>query len=168
MVLKVMGSIPINCPMNIILEITSSNSNSINLFYKILIKLKKLKNIRFSTINTLNKKIKRKKFTVLKSPHVNKDAREQFEILSYSKTITLNSYHPLLLLILIKYIKNKINSDVSIKIKFKHNLNNFYKHLKSNLNVNNKLKKKKPLNKIFSKNYLKILDIFGECVLKKK
>ena len=163
-----MGSIPIDCPMNIIIEITSSNIKSIRLFHKILLKLNKLKTIKFSIINTLNKKIKKKKFTVLKSPHVNKSAREQFETSFYTKMIKIYSYNPLLLLFIIKRIKNELNSDVGLKIYLKNNFSNFYKHLKSNLNINNKFKKNNFLNESFTKNYLKNLDIFGECILKNK
>ena len=163
-----MGSIPIDCPMNILIEITSSNFNSIKLFHKNLIKLNKLKNIKFSIINTLSKKIKKKKFTVLKSPHVNKNAREQFETSFYIKIIKIYSYNPLLLLFIIKRIKNELNSDVGLKIYLKNNFSNFYKHLKSNLNINNKFKKNNFLNNNFTKIYLKNLDLFGECILKNK
>jgi len=154
--------------MSILLEITSSNFNSIKLFHNTLIKLNKLKTIKFSIINTLNKKVKKKKFTVQKSPHVNKNAREQFETSFYTKIIKIYSYNPLLLLFVIKRIKNELNSDVGLKIYLKNNFSNFYKHLKSNLNINNKSKRNSFLNETFTKNYLKNLDIFGECVLKNK
>lgn len=50
-------------------------------------KLKNISNIKCSTVS-LPKKIK--KITVLKSPHINKTSREQFEIRSYKNLITLN------------------------------------------------------------------------------
>ena len=154
--------------MNISIETTSFNFNSIKLFHKILIKLNELKTVKFSIINTVNKKIKKKKFTVLKSPHVNKNAREQFETSCYIKIIKIYSYNPLLLLFIIKRIKSELNSDVSLKLYLKSNFSNLHKYLKSNLNTNNKLKKNYILNKIFIKNYLKNLDIFGECILKNR
>ena len=163
--------------MNIILEITSSNLNSMKNFHEILInKLNKSKDIRFSIVSELSKKRKKKKFTILKSPHVNKTAREQFETVDYTKTIKIYSYQYLLLLFMIKRIKISSFSDVELKINFQYNLSKFHKHLKSNLNSNNKFLNRLELNteninlpdKILSstKNYLKCLDIFGESILK--
>jgi len=165
--------------MNIIIEITSSNYNSIKYFYRILVdKLSKIKKLRFSITNKINKTRNKKKFTVLKSPHVNKDAREQFEITYHKKIVKIHSYQYFLLLFLIKRIKTSLSSDVHLKIYFEYNLNHFHKRLKSNLNSNSRflvtsksnISKKGFLVKNFdsTKNYLKHLDVFGESAFKNR
>ena len=156
-----MGSNPINCPLYLIINLTSSNLVSINNLNEILVnKINSINNIKILKKYIIKRKNK-KKFTVLKSPHVNKDAREQFETLNYTRIIKLYSYQPILALYIIKSIKNKINSDVKLQIKFKYNTNEFYKHLKSNINLNNCFSENHLLNN------LKYLDIFGELILKK-
>jgi len=156
--------------MYLIINLTSSNLISINNFNEIL--LNKIDNIDDIKIfrNYIIKSKNKKKFTVLKSPHVNKDAQEQFEIRNYIRTIKVYSYQPLLLLFIIKYVKNKLNSDVKLQIDFQYNLNQFHKHLKSNLNSNNSFINENhdfKCDSRFIKNYLKSLDTFGELILKK-
>jgi len=56
------------------------------------------------------------KFTVLRSPHVNKKAREQFEIRTYSRMIEITSYNNKLMLTLIKTIIFKLPHSLFIKI----------------------------------------------------
>lgn len=51
----------------------------------------KLNNLFFKYIN-VNFPIKRKLYTVLASPHINKKAREQFAITKYIKSINVISY----------------------------------------------------------------------------
>ena len=159
--------------MNIHIEITSSNINSIKRFNTILFnRLSKIKNIKFFILQIINKKKKRKKFTVLKSPHVNKTAREQFEIISYTKTIKIYCYQYVLLLFIIKQLKVNLVSEVKLKVNLDYNSNKIKKYLKCNLNLNNvslKLIKQKNLfnNSIITKNYLKFFDSFGEILLKK-
>ena len=75
----------------------------------------------FNTIKKhLKKKQKRKFLTILKSPHVNKVAQEQFEARLFSNQVSVY-YSPknLQLLILLKKIKTHIFPDVKIKIRFK-------------------------------------------------
>ena len=159
--------------MNINIEITSSNISSIDRFNIILFnKLNKIKNIKFFILQIINKKKKRKKFTVLKSPHVNKTAREQFETISYTKTIKIYCYQYMLLLFIIKQLKISLVSDVKLKVNLSYNSNKIKKHLKCNLNLNNiilNLTKHKNAynNLIVTNNYLKFFDSFGEILLKK-
>lgn len=172
MALEGVGSNPINCPhMYLIINLTSSNLTSINNLNEIILnKIKNINNVKIFKSYIVKSKNK-KKFTVLKSPHVNKDAREQFEIRNYTRIMEVYSYQPLLLLFIIKCIKNKLNSDVKLHINFKYSLNQFYKHLKSNLNINNSfIHKNSVLNHdiFFFQNYLKSLDTFGELLLKKQ
>ena len=159
--------------MIITLKISSSNYNSLENFSKILVdKLHTIENMKFSVIGVTNKKKTKNKFTVLKSPHVNKKAREQFEIRNYTKILNIYSYQTLLLLFVIKRIKVSSFSEVKLKIDLKYNLAQLQKHLKSNFNSNssflNKLNLKGNRYEIngSTKNYLKRLDVFGETVFK--
>ena len=70
--------------MFINLSITSKNMNSLKLFLKFFNKSLKFKKFKIVLLQThfISKK-KRKKFTVLKSPHVNKKAGEKFEYFLY-------------------------------------------------------------------------------------
>ena len=152
---------------------SSSNYNSLENFSKLLIdKLHTIENIKFSVIGTTNKKKNINKFTVLKSPHVNKKAREQFEIRNYTKILKIYSYQSLLLLFVLKRIKTNTFSEVKLKIDLNYSLGQLHKHLKSNFNLNSVF-----LNKLnfegnhyelndSTKNYLKRLDVFGETVFK--
>jgi len=72
-------------------------------------------------------KIDRKKLTILKSPHVNKIAQEQFETKIYIRKIEIQAYNLSSFLIFIKKtinylfpsIKINLNLDVSRNYKFK-------------------------------------------------
>ena len=159
--------------MIITLKMSSSNYNSLENFSKLLIdKLHTIENIKFSVIGTTNKKKYINKFTVLKSPHVNKKAREQFEIRNYTKILKIYSYQSLLLLFVLKRIKTNTFSEVKLKIDLNYNLGQLHKHLKSNFNLNsvflNKLNFEGNHYKLndSTKNYLKRLDVFGETVFK--
>lgn len=129
-------------------------------------------------------KIKKKRFTVLKSPHVNKIAQEQFEYRNYSFQYILQVADAIKFLDLIKLLKTVKFPDTNIIITsvFKqtpynkivklvdpdyYNVNIFIKHFL-------KLSKRKYLKKIYSKfkyrkmsHYLNCFDIYGELVLKK-
>ena len=159
--------------MIITLKISSSNYNSLENFSKVLVdRLHTIENMNFSVIGVTNKKKTKNKFTVLKSPHVNKKAREQFEIRNYTRILNIYSYQTLLLLFVVKRIKINSFSEIKLKINLKYNSNQLHKHLKSNFNLNNSF-----LNKLnfegnrykfndSTKNYLKRLDVFGETVFK--
>lgn len=72
------------------------------------------------------KKTKKKIVTVLKSPHVNKTAQEQFEIILFRTKLSIFSFSNLKSLIFFKKLKNSLFPDIKIKIKFNIN-NNFDK-----------------------------------------
>lgn len=83
---------------------------------------KSLKN--YNLINKLlSKKKKRKILTILKSPHVNKKAQEQFQFNIYYKNINLYSVQNKIALLFIKRINSTIFSNVKIQIKFPINSN---------------------------------------------
>ena len=69
------------------LNIKSSN-NSVNIYTYFVIKILKKLKIQFRYIQI---PITRKRITLLKSPHVNKKAREQFEIKKLKKTFIIYS-----------------------------------------------------------------------------
>ena len=69
------------------LKIKSLNKESLNLYKKFLEKIFAKMNVKYYLFN-LPTNIKR--ITLLKSPHVNKSAREQFEIKRYSCSFTFN------------------------------------------------------------------------------
>jgi small subunit ribosomal protein S10 len=70
------------------IRVKSLNKESINM-YKNFVSKTFLKLTLSSSITSFPNKIKR--ITLLKSPHVNKTAREQFQIKSYKLLITLKS-----------------------------------------------------------------------------
>ena len=76
--------------MFIIIQIFSKNSNSISNFLKFLYKLKtnKTLNLNFTIVQSSQFK-KSKKLSVLKSPHVNKKAQEQFEYNVFNKQLKI-------------------------------------------------------------------------------
>jgi small subunit ribosomal protein S10 len=69
------------------IKIKSLHRDSLNLYINFLTKTLQSIKINFSICNLPKKK---NRITLLKSPHVNKSAREQFEIKYYSTVIQLN------------------------------------------------------------------------------
>jgi hypothetical protein len=79
--------------------------------------------LNFNTINKYFERKKRRKIlTILKSPHVNKKAQEQFESKLFSKQLTLYLPNHFQYLLFLKKIKT-IFTEVRVKIKFIHNKN---------------------------------------------
>ena len=60
---------------------------------------------------------KRKFVTILKSPHINKTAQEQFEFRYYSKSFIIDSIKPLTFFFIIKKIKSLSFPGLKLKIK---------------------------------------------------
>jgi len=60
---------------------------------------------------------KRKFTTVLKSPHVNKTAQEQFEYRFFSKDFLIFSFKPLIFFLLLKKLKNFSFSGIKLEVK---------------------------------------------------
>lgn len=105
--------------MFINVKITSKNQNSLKRFiknFKTLSKNKRLHLRRF--LNFYQRKQNNKIFTILKSPHVNKKAQEQFEYNLYSKNLKIKSFQILKVLILLKNFQKTLHTDVDIKVKF--------------------------------------------------
>lgn len=103
-----------------------------------------------------------KKFTVLKSPHVNKKAQEQFEFCLHKNQLSIYSYQNLKLLTILKKIQTTLFADIKIKVQFVFNYKKFQKEKKEKLNPNKVFSKKISENKSKTHVYLKLLDIYGE------
>jgi len=130
---------------------------------------KSLKN--YNLINkVLTNKKKRKILTILKSPHVNKKAQEQFQVNIYSKKINLYSTQNKSILLFIKKISLTVFSNVKIQIKFSINSNLIKKTQTKILNPTNfKLNffnKKSYLNEITGENSKNILSRLKEEKIK--
>lgn len=150
--------------MLITLKISSTNRNSIKrLSNFIFLKLKYLSKTRIYMSNILNKKPKIKKFSVLKSPHVNKTAQEQFEIRNYEKTLEIYCHQNIFVLFLIKRLSNNLFRDIKIKTKISTNNTKILKLFKTNFNSNLYCFGKK---NIVLDSYLKSLDCYGEVCFK--
>lgn len=99
--------------MFINLIIKSKNRKSIFYFLHVINKFNKNKKVKITP-----KFFKTKRFTVLKSPHVNKTAQEQFESNLFSINVRINSSDILKFLILIKNVQNRFCYDIYIKTIF--------------------------------------------------
>ncbi|AGI48868.1 30S ribosomal protein S10 (mitochondrion) [Nannochloropsis oceanica] len=99
------------------LRFQTHNKENSKLFRKTLKLLSKSKNLQFSSISL---PIERKRFTVLKSPHVNKKAKEQYEIRFYNGLIVIKGNF--LKKELIQSIHAFMSSDLLVKVSFCSNL----------------------------------------------
>ena len=164
--------------MFVSISIQSKSLKSIKMFLKFFDKsCKDLNLIVFMGI--LNKLTNRKIITVLKSPHVNKTAQEQFESFVYRVQINIFSYKYWLLLVFIKHLKSTtLFSDVYFKIRVKLNNSSYHKRVIDHLNPNNfylinyyELGRNDLDLKCLFLNipyYLMLFDIYGELNLKKQ
>lgn len=94
----------------------SKNKKSLNNFLKFLEHDLKIQQIQKST-KYIRRKTTKKRITVLKSPHVNKSAQEQFEYRVYSLGISFYSSRVKKNLVLLKKVKNQLFPDIKIKVK---------------------------------------------------
>ena len=62
----------------------------------------------------LPKKIK--KYTVLRSPHIDKKSREQFEMVTYSRLLVIRNTSPVVLNSFLKYVKANTPIGVGIQL----------------------------------------------------
>jgi ribosomal protein S10 len=108
------------------LKISSKNEKSLNIFLAFISKHFKTKfNIIKKSISAQNKT---KILTILKSPHVNKTAQEQFEFRTFSKQILIKSAYLEKNIIFLKRVLNRSFHDISIALKFVANLEAPYKN----------------------------------------
>lgn len=136
------------------------------------------------------KRTKKQFLTILKSPHVNKSAQEQFESHIFSRQLSIFSPKNLKQIYVVKKIKNNLFSDLRVKIKCSANKNNKNKLRLQTFNPDNfklnttkkfvisqkqsltDLKKRQHFNlfKTLTQKklgvFLKTLDVYGELVFK--
>jgi hypothetical protein len=135
-------------------------------------------------LKSFSKHGKRKVITVLKSPHVNKTAQEQFEYRFYSKKFLIYSFKPFTFFLFLKNLKNLSFPGLNLEVKgfLGKNRNRMLQSidpdniiLKSTVFLRfskRSLKKtqyKTPYNSklFFCKNYLQLFDLYGEIFFKK-
>ena len=143
------------------LQVLAKDKKVLELFVKFFLTLQKAS----STWKVVFNSKKRDVITVLKSPHVNKTAQEQFEYRVYSKKIIINSFKPSIFLLVLKKIKSFSFPGISLKVIGVCNKSN---KLSKTLELFN------PKNfylvndsKCFSK-YIQLFDCQGEIILKTK
>lgn len=188
-----MGSNPISSAVNITIQIicpSQVNFHILIMFFHLKVSCKdkrilkkfinlltKLKSLPIS-IKYFPKHEKRKFVTVLKSPHVNKTAQEQFEYRYFSKDFLVFSFKPLTFFLLLKKLKNLSFSGIKIEIRGlleKKKTGKPVLKLITPDNIvlrevcfkNNNLKKNKTLDFDYSlsKKYIQLFDSYGEIYL---
>ena len=148
------------------INVYSKNLKSLNTFLNFFndkIILNKLKIKMFKTLHENPKK--KKVFTILKSPHVNKTAQEQFEYKIYRKKIMCFTNQPFIFLIIFKNLKVKYLSDIYISIKFKVDMHKLKKKIKQTINFDSFYLENFKHRLII--NNLKFLEMYGEFLVKK-
>nr|QXV92914.1 ribosomal protein S10 [Nitzschia anatoliensis] len=122
-------------------------------------------------VKHFSKQKKRKVITILKSPHVNKTAQEQFEFRFYTKEFLISSTQPFTLFLTIKKIKNLSFPGLKLEVKSLLNVNKTKKTFLKRLDPDNivlSCDKAKTFNSLtFQKKYIQLFDCYGELCLKK-
>jgi len=83
-------------------------------------KLKNLFNL-IGKCSVIKLPVKIQRFTLLSSPHVNKKSREQFEIRTYKRLLTLNVKNTEMIFPLLNQLNTKLPQGLSIKIVYNTN-----------------------------------------------
>lgn len=115
-----------------------------------------------------SKQNQRKFITILKSPHVNKTAQEQFEYRFYYKQFLINSLNPLTFFLLLKKAQN--SSFSGLKLEIKSVLNSTEKNINSQkiLNPDNFLLNQQSISDLsLVQKYIQLFDCHGETFLKR-
>ena len=145
-------------------------------------------------IKSFPKSEKRKFVTVLKSPHVNKTAQEQFEYRYYSRHLLVRSFKPLTFFLFLKKLKNLSFPGINFEVKSFFDKNKTHKQVLLIISPDNIILKKitdqqdmnenrlklnsQPFNSVvtlkddksylvLSKRYMQLFDLYGEICLKK-
>nr|QYB22911.1 ribosomal protein S10 [Nitzschia ovalis] len=132
------------------------------------------------SLKLFSKQKKQKFVTVLKSPHVNKTAQEQFEYRFYSKDFLVRSFKPLTFFLLLKKLKNQSFPGINLKVEGLFEKNSFYKYTlrivtPDNLCLGNNKMSGRSLKTIsmvprpnyrFMKRYVQLFDLHGEICFK--
>lgn len=152
--------------MFIIIDIYSKNYNSLISFFETFLNKNVCNKLKLIILkSSLQKRKKKTKFTVLKSPHVNKTAQEQFEYRIYKKQLKCFAFQSVLFLMFLKQVKFYLFSDIKIKVNIVNNYNNSRKKLQNKFNVDNYHLNLSKSNFI---TYLTVFGMYGEVALKLK
>ena len=151
------------------IQIISKDKQKLKKFQCFLLKLQKFS----STWNVVSSFNSKEVITVLKSPHINKTAQEQFEYKIYKKIILINSFKPLGLIFLLKKIKGSSFPGISLKITKLYNNFIASKKILTIFTPHNVIFKNSryQIYKIVYPNfykYIKLFDGYGEILLKLK
>lgn len=121
-----------------------------------------------NSVRLLSKHNSRKFVTVLKSPHVNKTAQEQFEFRVYTREFVVSSFKPLTFFLILKKINNLSFSGLNLKIEslFKQNAKKKLIALDPDNVDLNALENPNNESSSLSKPYIQLFDCYGEMVLK--
>ena len=102
------------------IKLYSKNKKSLDSFLKLFKRSKnEIQNLQVF-LKTLKRKKRQKRITVLKSPHVNKTAQEQFQLVTYQAVVTCFSWEIKKNTLLLKKIKNYLFPDIKMKIEKKN------------------------------------------------
>ena len=154
--------------MKLHLKILSKNKKSQTLFLKTVNQIwhKSHLDLNYLVKNYQQTKLKRV-FTVLKSPHVNKTAQEQFEYNILSKKLEFYTFRLFKLIIILQKLQNELFPDVQTKIHIVLKISDLTKFNFYRLNPKlYKLKMVKCINTSKIKNYLTLFDLHGGLILK--
>lgn len=160
-----------------IIVLASKNKKSLTEFCQILINNTLQKSLKLF----INKELKvfknTKKITILKSPHVNKSAQEQFESQTFYKKLLISTKNSAKTIKLLKYLKTNKISDIKFKLillvsQKQQNKKTSFIFKPNNFKLNILNIKKQKLKTSFNlltktKIYLKILDLYGETLTTK-
>jgi ribosomal protein S10 len=168
------------------LKVSCKDKKILKKFTSFLTKIKSLSIF----IKPFSKKKKRKFITVLKSPHVNKTAQEQFEYRFFSKSFLVFSFKPSIFFLLLKKLKNFSFSGIKLEVKGLFEKDATYKHALKLINPDNVVLTNKHLNQSslkksekkyenarrtfnagssefrLSKKYIQLFDSYGEICLR--
>ena len=159
-------------------KVSCKDKRILEKFTKVLMEIKSLPIF----IKPFPKHKKRKFITILKSPHVNKTAQEQFEYRFFSKNFLIFSLKPQIFFLLLKRLKNLSFLGIKLEVKgiFEKNITD--KYVLKFINPDNialrkmylakKNKKNHEVSKLtsselyLSKKYIQLFDSYGEIYLK--
>jgi Ribosomal protein S10p/S20e len=145
------------------ISVSSNNLNSLKSFFLFCFYNKNIH--LFLLKKYFKRKQKNKILTILKSPHINKKAQEQFEQKIFLRKYILYSQKLPQWLVLIKKIKTCIFSDIKIEIKFiiSSNVDNQFCS-PDNFKLNILEKKLRPKTIVKTNSLIKIMDFYGELL----
>ena len=166
------------------LKVSSKDKKVLENFGQLLVKL----NTTSNSLKFFSKRNVRKFITILKSPHVNKTAQEQFEFRFYTREFIISSFKPLTFFLILKKINNLSFSGIDLRVKgllkegnkkvlTATNPDNIHLNIVTNYGLIQKknLRRKVFQNKSFqifnksfspSKRYIQLFDCYGEMSLK--